>query len=1213
VLRKSLNAFAGLARRFRFGFRPDAAALAFGLALVLGQVLAMPAGAAERGVVVGSEIQGHGRIVFTFDKEIGAKTRQVNSVLIVEFDEAVSVDVDKVATQLGRYVTVSRADPDGKSLRFGLNDRYRVDLKLAGERVYLDILPQNWVGLPPALPAEVVQGLVRRARLAEDRLRKLAQENEKATRREVMIRVGTAPQFKRATFVMPRSAPATFEETDGEVKLIFDANFTIAPEAVRSQLAGLIDSSDVEQNDDSLRIHLRVREGLRVRGFREDDTYSIDFERKDGAAIESAAVEPPAEMKSADAGPAAPKSADPKAADAKPDVPKPPAMKQAEAKPAPAINAAAAPASASPVTARNAMDAPAVAKAAAENPAAGKPATARPALPNQILIQDLDQQRPIEARIEAGPDADGFGFRLAELGNAPVAVFQRGRALFVLIETDEALNLPAIPPAMTSNINELKLARVRGGTLLRVVPASEGRFWLKRDGKDLVILRGRSEGDTDAFSGVSVDVRRAFDAAGRESLEADVGKSGRLHMIDDPESGQRIAVVPTLQAGKASPKGMTFAEFTIEPTLAGFAVLPRDEAVTIKREPETLLIGHEIRLNLSSLPQEAPPLPLQHEKRALMLDLDGWTEDTRGATWKIERALLRAAAESPRVTRSAARARLARFYIANRFYPEALSVLDVLSLDDREAAATKQIVFLRAMAAAMMGRLVDAASLLTHSSLALEGEQKLLQAVVDAKAMRYPQANANFKLAQYELARYPEALQAEYRQLAIVAAIEAGDPTFARDQLQAFEQIDGRLRDPNVQQLLAARLAESQGQFNEAYHAYSMAMQSRDRRVEAEARYGRASSGLADGKVPVEDARSEFETLAAIWRRSEVEVKSLERLGEFYAKDGRWREAFLAAQRASQIMPDHPATRRLEEAMGRRFENLFLNNEADKLAKVEALAIYQEFRSLMPVGRRGDEIARRLADRLHDLDLVKEATEILEHQVTHRLDGVARASVATRLAVMYLQNRQPQQALIALRTTRLASLPEDLRRPRSLLEARALGDLMRTDLAIEILANDSGDDVDRLRADINWKGKRWREAGEGYERVLGDAWQNDGAMNETQRIDALRAGLAYVLGGESLSLNRLRGRYLAKMSRTDDAGAFRLVSDERITQPQAFREIARSVVNADTMTDFMASYRKRYPESGGSARPVRSAGEPGQAALGQTETTPPTQPLPERS
>ncbi len=88
-----------------------------------------------------------------------------------------------------------------------------------------------------------------------------------------------------------------------------------------------------------------------------------------------------------------------------------------------------------------------------------------------------------------------------------------------------------------------------------------------------------------------------------------------------------------------------------------------------------------------------------------------------------------------------------------------------------------------------------------------------------------------------------------------------------------------------------------------------------------------------------------------------------------------------------------------------------------------------------------------------------------------------------------------------------------------------------------------------------------------------------------------------MLGGEKLALDRLRGRYLARMNETPDAGAFRLIATENLTQPQAFREVAKSVVNADTMTDFMAAYRKRYPDTAGTARPVRSSGDNRQSGL----------------
>lgn len=1118
-----------------------------GLFLILVLAASPALAAAGKGLVVGSEMQGYGRIVFSFDREMAARARIVNAVLIVEFDEPVALNLEKLSQQLPNYVSIARADPDGKSLRFGLADRFKVDMKPAGERVYLDILPPKWQGLPPALPAEVVQDLVRRARKAEDELRKLARESEKIANRDLDLRVGTAPRFKRAIFQMPRTAPVTFEQKGEAMVLIFDANFLIASDLVRARLAGLVRDVEVEPGEETLRITMKAEDGLSVRGFREDDSFTLDFARADGKLIES-------------------------------DEPK---------------------------SAR----APEQPEAGAGKASTGPIESSRPKIADggPVPIGELAKaEQPVAFALEPGADPEGFALRLANLRDAPIAIVQRGRELMVLVETGDSINLPVVPTDIAGRFEGLMVNRQRGGTILRIAPLGEGQFWLQRKGADLLVQRGRSHGG-DGFSGSAIATRRTFDGNGRESLAAGVGPKGRLHLIEDPASGQRLALVPVPNADLASPKGLAFAEFAIEPTLAGFAVLPLDEAVTLKRDAEQLIIGHEIRLNLSSLPPEEPEAP--RTRQPLMLDSKAWLDDNRGQVRLAERALFRAASEAPRSTRSEARLRLARFYLANSLDAEAAAVLEAIGIDDQQAAQTKQVIFLRALAATMMGRLVDAARFLAEPAIAVEDEQKLVQAVVDAKALRYPQAHAHFRQAIEALDQYPEPLQAQFRRLAIEAAIEAGDAVFARDQLLAFEKIDPRYRDPHLQQLLAGRLAEMQGRFPDAYAAYALAAQSKDRRIEAEARFGRASAGVADGKISPEDARAEFETLTAIWRRSETEVKSLERLGEYYALDGRWREAFLAAQRATGIMPEHPAARRLEEAMGRRFENLFLDREAAKLSKVESLALYQEFRQLMPVGRRGDEIARRLAERLYDLDLADEAAEILEHQVKNRLEGVARASVATRLAVMHLEGRRPVQALAALRSTRLASLPAELRRARTLVEARALGDLFRTDLAIEVLANDQGEDVDRLRADIYWKGKKWREAGESYERVLGDSWQGEAALASAQRLDVLRTGLAYVLADEKLSLDRLRGRYLAKMAKSEDAGAFNLITRDQYTRPQAFRDVARSVVNADTMTEFMASYRKRYPDTAGAARPVRSAGEERQSAI---EPAPETsaQPLP---
>jgi len=130
------------------------------------------------------------------------------------------------------------------------------------------------------------------------------------------------------------------------------------------------------------------------------------------------------------------------------------------------------------------------------------------------------------------------------------------------------------------------------------------------------------------------------------------------------------------------------------------------------------------------------------------------------------------------------------------------------------------------------------------------------------------------------------------------------------------------------------------------------------------------------------------------------------------------------------------------------------------------LALFYDFRELTPIGRRGDEMIRRLADRLVSVDLLDQAADLLQYQVDNRLEGAAKAQVATRLAVVYLMNHKADRALAALRASRAADLSDDLRNQRLLLEARAIADMGRYDLALEVIGNVDGREAIRLRSDI---------------------------------------------------------------------------------------------------------------------------------------------------
>jgi hypothetical protein len=178
-----------------------------------------------------------------------------------------------------------------------------------------------------------------------------------------------------------------------------------------------------------------------------------------------------------------------------------------------------------------------------------------------------------------------------------------------------------------------------------------------------------------------------------------------------------------------------------------------------------------------------------------------------------------------------------------------------------------------------------------------------------------------------------------------------------------------------------------------------------------------------------------------------------------------------------------------------------------------------------------------------------------------------------------LMNGKPADAIRAISTTRLVELPADVKRARLLLEAKALSDLSRTDQALDLLEVEQGPEIDRLRADIYWTGRRWREAGESHERILGESWRGETPLTDSQRADVMRAAISYVMAEEGLSLDRLRSKFATKMAQSTDARTFAFVTGANRTKSADIREMARAAAaaGADTLSDFMQAYRERYP------------------------------------
>jgi tetratricopeptide (TPR) repeat protein len=387
---------------------------------------------------------------------------------------------------------------------------------------------------------------------------------------------------------------------------------------------------------------------------------------------------------------------------------------------------------------------------------------------------------------------------------------------------------------------------------------------------------------------------------------------------------------------------------------------------------------------------------------------------------------------------------------------------------------------------------------------------------------------------------------------------------------------------------------EGLGRLAEALTFYRGAAGSADRPAAVRGQLREIALRQQIGETKREETTAALESLTTSWRGDATEAEALQLLGRMYAEDGRYRDAFQVMRTALTVYPHSEMTRRIQDEAAVAFEALFLGGKGDSMPPIDALSLFYEFRDLTPVGRRGDEMIRKLADRLVSVDLLDQAAEVLQHQVDNRLQGAARAQVAVKLAVIYLMARKPDRAIQALRTSRSADLPNELRNQRLLIEARAQSDVGRPELALEVIANLQGREVDRLRADVLWKARRWRDAGEQIEKLYGERWRDFAPLTEAERADVMRAAIGYALAEDGIGMDRFRTKYTAKMAEGPDRRAFEVVTAPFNSNAAEFADIARVIAAADTLDAFLRDIRAKFPDTTAPAPAVPAA--PGRGA-----------------
>ena len=168
----------------------------------------------------------------------------------------------------------------------------------------------------------------------------------------------------------------------------------------------------------------------------------------------------------------------------------------------------------------------------------------------------------------------------------------------------------------------------------------------------------------------------------------------------------------------------------------------------------------------------------------------------------------------------------------------------------------------------------------------------------------------------------------------------------------------------------------------------------------AEAALSRTQLLLKTKGETLEQAIKHLDELRFEWRGDDFEYRLLAQPGEYYLQAGDYRNGLSTLRQTLALFPDASKVGGVANRLNEVFADLYLRGGAEKLPPVQALALYYDFRELTPVGNDGDEMVRRLADRLVSVDLLQQAAELLDYQVQFRLRGEEKAAVASRLAAI---------------------------------------------------------------------------------------------------------------------------------------------------------------------------------------------------------------------
>ncbi len=343
--------------------------------------------------------------------------------------------------------------------------------------------------------------------------------------------------------------------------------------------------------------------------------------------------------------------------------------------------------------------------------------------------------------------------------------------------------------------------------------------------------------------------------------------SGRIHWFSDPNTLERLVVVPLGEVGRGLSMGARHPQFEVVQSQQGLALRPLNEGLEIAVTENGVLLRHRDGLLMSSKEtRELMPLDRSaNESGPRLFNLVKWRRGGSQSFVENEQRLVQTVIASEGVDLPAAHLDLARFYFAWGLATETLGLLNVLETEAPRMAEDPEIKLMRAVSAFQIEDYRTAGALLADPALSGEREALLWRAAQAARTQDWQVAASGFALAEPLIFTYPDHVRNDLLLWGTEARLGVGDTGGASEYLVALTRRDLSKSEEARAKYLTARRFYLDGDEDLAVKLWRELASDNHQATQARARLGLLDIGLQRGEISDEEAIAELERLGLSW------------------------------------------------------------------------------------------------------------------------------------------------------------------------------------------------------------------------------------------------------------------------------------------------------------------------------------------------------------